>query len=61
MTVIHVSPIKNSYDSFEDINNITPIKPYLENMSKEDKIVSPSTSTKNGNQEVTEIISFNST
>lgn len=50
MTVIHhVSPIKNSYDSFEEFNNITPIKPYLDDMSKEDKIISPNSSPKKSN------------
>ncbi len=61
MTIIHVSPIKNTYDSFEEINNITPIKPYLEDLSKEDRIVSPSTPPRNGKQEAIEIVSFNST
>lgn len=35
VTVIHhVSPIKNSFDSSEDFNAITPIKPYLDDINK---------------------------
>lgn len=53
MTAIHnVSPVKSSFGSFDDI---TPIKPYLDDINQEDKVVSPN------EQDPADIISFNST
>jgi hypothetical protein len=54
MAIHNVSPVKNSHNSFDDI---TPIKPYLDDISKEDKIISPNSPS---HHEQIEIISFDS-
>lgn len=55
--VVNVSPIKYNFDSFGEINSITPIKPYLEDLRKDgfDEIITP----KRGSDDI-DIVSFNS-